>query len=283
MSTKLAYAGAEHLIADAGHHGSSERQLGRQSQLVFGILAGSIFQIELIEHAAFVILGKDVPVGHTEGFALRYQAAQIALGRDFVGRHPAGFEPNVLTVLQGRLGNHPSQNNTQFIEVFDYRKEAGCLHVVSIFNIGQEESALGQPLPYRNALVGGFGQLQIALESIVKTVRAGYIGGFAHRNHIDTNAGGYIECPAIGWNTGDDILLVQRPRSRYAAVFDPHFGIVGGKRTLYLGILHEHGGMWLYFMVHDFALVDNLVLHVQCRGNKFAAGTVMIKLSTRKG
>ena len=123
---------------------------------------------------------------------------------------------------------------------------------------------------------------QVALESIVEAIRAGYIIGIAHRHHIDADTGGYIERPIVGRHTGDNGLLAQRPFLPYITVFYPDFRIGSSQRKVDVSILHEHSRMRLHLMVHDLTLIDNDILYIQRRGKQFAAGAIMIELTTRQ-
>ena len=108
FSLELHDTGTEHLIADTCHHRHGFRQSSRQIQTVTRILTGCVLQVQLIEHAMFVIPGQRFPIRHPECLPLGSQTAQVRPSRNFIRRHFRATQPRLLPFLQRRFSNHPT-------------------------------------------------------------------------------------------------------------------------------------------------------------------------------
>ena len=110
------------MVADAFHEGGRGGDRLGQGQLVARKLMGGIVQIELVEYALLIIGGQALPILVAEGLSLGFESAQVGIGRKLVGREFAAVLPQFLTLMQVGLGNHPTKDFAQFIDIFTYRK-----------------------------------------------------------------------------------------------------------------------------------------------------------------
>ena len=153
FSLQLHDTGTEHLVADARHHRHGFGQGLRQRKLMASILTGGIFQVELVEDAVLVVLGKDAPVGDAECLALGSETAQVGGSGDFVGRELPATHPNFLACCQSGFGHHPTHHEAQFFDRGSDREKAGGLQVMGRLNIGQRQATLIEPLGERTAQI----------------------------------------------------------------------------------------------------------------------------------
>ena len=135
LSFQLHHPGTEHLVTDAGHHRSCIGKRLWQGQPLKRILAGSIFQIKLIEHTMFIILSQKTPIGHPESIPLSSQTTQIGIRRNFIGRHLPAAHPCLLPFHQRRFRHHPTHHQPQFFYRVGHREDTCSLQIMCQFHI----------------------------------------------------------------------------------------------------------------------------------------------------
>ena len=91
-----------------------------------------------------------------------------------------------------------------------------------------------------------------------------------------------MQLPVVGWHTCHYVLSCECPLAAHCAVLDPYIRIVGRELDPDIGILYEECRVRLDALVHYHTLVDDAVLHGECRTDHLAACAIMMKFASRQ-
>lgn len=138
------------------------------------------------------------------------------------------------------LAKHPAQQQASVVDAGCHGKDACRLKVFASVDSSEVDMAVGCPLRERTAEIvcGGVGNG--TSEGVVEAIGSHAILVFAHWDDVDTLPCLQHDGPVVLRNTGDDVLVRQRPVSAHKAVFHPEVLVVGRDGGLHDGVLNKH-------------------------------------------
>ena len=239
---------AEHGVVHTDEDGLGVGEWRGQGHSAFDELAGGIFEVELVEHAAAIVGCQGRPVAHAELAPLGGEAQQIGLVADVFGAEVTALLPHAASLDALLVAEHPQE----------------CLaHVVDIGDDG----------------VAGF-ELLVAAEGVVHHIRPHYPLGTADGYDVDALPGLQVDGPVVVGHACDDVVGGECPSIAHAAVLYPDVAVVGRELTAHHGILQEDGGVRLDAVVEYLALVVDKVLDGQHGGDDLSGCAEVVELAT---
>ena len=172
LTAQAVHLRAEHGVANLVHQWSLVRQSGRQIEVGVDKFLCRIAQVDLIHHAAGVVLGQERQVVAAESAALLFLAHEIGARRDFVGAQALFAAPQCRQRRVGLFGQHPREEVKHLVGAVTNGEEPRGLQVVGASQLVGGNAAGGQPLADGTTQIVGGGIVHIAAESVVETIGA---------------------------------------------------------------------------------------------------------------
>ena len=242
-----------------------------------------IAQIDLIHHAAGVVLGQERQVVAAESAALLFLAHEIGAGGDFVGAQALFAAPQCRQRRVGLFGQHPREEVKHLVGAVANGEEPRGLQVVGASQLVGGNAAGGQPLADGAAEVMGGGIVHIAAESIVETIGAQYKLAVAVGFDVHALSAPQVHGAVVHGNAREHVVALQLPAGGEVTVFDPNVLEFGCERLLYAGVLREDGAVFLHPAAQDESLVFHHVLERGGRTDHLGGGAEVVEFSAREG
>ena len=274
---------AEHGVANLVHQRSVCGQGGRKRKLRTDKFLCRIAQIDLIHHAAGVVLGQERQVVAAESAALLFLAHEIGARRDFVGAQALFAAPQGRQRRVGLFGQHPREEVKHLVGAVANGEESRGLQVVGASQLVGGNAAGGQPLADGAAEVMGGGIVHIAAESVVETIGAQHKLSVAVGFDVHTLSAPQVHGAVVHGNAREHMLALQLPAGGEVTVFDPNVLEFGRERLLHARILREDGAVLLHPAAQDEALVFHHVLERGGRTDHLGGGAEVVEFSAREG
>ena len=282
LAAQAVHLCAEHRIADLVHQRSLVRQSGRKIEVGVDKFLCRVAQVDLIHHAALVVLGEERQVVAAEGTALLFLAHEIGARRDFVGAQTLFAAPQCRQLRVGLFGQHPLEEVKQLVGGVADGEQCSGLQVVGATQLVGGNAAGRKPFADGAAEVMGGGIVHVTAESVVETIGSQHKLAVAEGFDIDALTALQVYGAVVHGNAGEHVVAFQLPAGGEVTVFDPNVLEFGSELLFHASVLREDGAVFLHPAAQDQALVFHHVLERGRGADHLGSGAEMIEFAARE-